>query len=1342
MSSSNDTENNNQYKNSLQLDENNMYSVETFQPSDRKFSLPSNSISTSKYTWLTCVPLILLEQFSKMANIYFLIIAVLQSIDSISISGGKPLILIPLTFVVAVNGIKNFLEDYKRKKSDTEENERSVLIYIKSEDTTSKDYFFQTKKWQDIKPGDIVKVYQDEYFPCDMILVASSEESHCYVETKNLDGETNLKYKYFNPEFCKEFEKESKLIYLQAQVKCKPPDDNIYDFEGRIKLSSSKLEQMSYMNNNFYNNLSKSNANAKEKSWDDIRKENITNNQNINLNSNNNFNANNIGKLTKLYREEYHLDKNSFLLRGCSLKQTDWVIGIAVYTGHHTKIMKNSPRARNKLSKIERLMHKQIVFILILQICMSIVATVFLLVSMDKNKKGLETYIFLGNIDESFHWILFNGIFRIGTWILIFTNLVPISLLVTMEMIKYVQGMFISWDADLYCKRSKSGAFVQTSTLNEELGQVSYIFSDKTGTLTRNFMELRKVCIGKYTYGQDYYSHDSSNKNKVDAKEAKENSNNSNNNNNTKDNKDNKDKMLNGSEDNDYENYIPTSQVTNVNFKDRKYTNHLNDSSHDNNKNIKLFLLNLALCHSANTNFSHIKSQHMDNNNSNNSKDKNSTINHAESFLEMSFENLKELKLQASSPDEVALINFAKYSGYEFIFKTDSNEMYLKINGSNYIYKLLHIFEYTSERKRMSVIVRTPENKIYLFTKGADSVILPKTTQNLDKVQITKDVLIDFARDGLRTLTTSYRELTEVELNEIDQSKDMILRTQGSKGLESFYSYVERDFYLLGCTAIEDHLQDNVKETLEKFINTGIKVWMLTGDKLDTAKSIAFSCGLISHEHVIFQLEENMSFADLENTLYDYNKQVVSNPENKHSLVLGMDEISKIMGDDSLKNSFYDLSSKCDSVLCCRVTPKQKAQVVQLYKKKQPEKVTLAIGDGANDVNMITSAHIGVGMLGVEGLQAARASDYSIAEFSFLSKLLFVHGRESYRKNSFVVCYNFYKNALFVMPQFWFGLVSMYSGQTLYDPWIYQLFNIFFTCLPIIWYGCMDSEISNEELLANTNYYKQGMKNYLFNTKRFWKHVFIAGIQSFFIFLFCFNTNDGSNDFTGRTVDLWLVGSICYLCVVVIANMRILISTKSHSLYSFWLVILTISSYYIVLLMMSSMTMFENFDNFWQMECSIKNHFLILLVCSGLIFLDISITRLPVLYGLVKKPYDPSRKEELYSEATSDSYKNRKNDKLSEKMVLSDEELERIKENHDNNDNKDDEQENLISSIEKNERKSKGSEDKYKNECKINYLMLFYFKCNLDTGFTFSKEEATNSRGKSSKSVVEVITNK
>lgn len=340
-----------------------------------------------------------------MANIYFLIIAIMQSIHEISISGGKPVILLPLAIVVFINSLKDFLEDRKRKKSDDYENNKNCLIL--NHLTSS----FEIRKWKDVKVGQIIKIKCNEGIPADMIILNSSElNGLCYIETKNLDGETNLKYKQSNFKIMSISGNEINMSKLRGFVECKKPDEFIFEFNAKITISNEVIA----------------------------------------------------------------IDKNSFLLRGCTLKQTDYVYGLVVYVGHNSKIMKNSPNAKHKISKIENIMNFQIIVIFCVQIGLSIIGALMNIIWVNSNYEHLRSYIFIKN-NNDFNFLT-TLISRVGTWILIFTNLVPISLLVTMEMIKYIQGMFISWDSNLYDSHNGLPTYVQTSTLNEELGQVKYIF--------------------------------------------------------------------------------------------------------------------------------------------------------------------------------------------------------------------------------------------------------------------------------------------------------------------------------------------------------------------------------------------------------------------------------------------------------------------------------------------------------------------------------------------------------------------------------------------------------------------------------------------------------------------------------------------------------------------------------------------------------------------------------------------------------------------------------------------------------------------------------------------------
>ena len=1076
-----------------------------------------------------------------MSNIYFLIIAILQCYKEISNADGRPVILLPLIVVVLINGIKDFYEDLKRKKSDDEENNRNILIYNPLIDQ------FEKKKWKDIIKGNIIKVNNNEFFPADCILLNSSDKNHnCFVETKNLDGETNLKFKKSIKKFVELTSNINNINLLQnikGELVTKQPNEYIYEFNGYFSFDDDILNKE---NDNDGNNNSKS-------MYEDMKNSNLIE-ETISINS-------------KIFTEEQKennfisIDIDSFLLRGCSLCQTDFIYGLVVYVGHDTKIMKNSPKARTKISSIEGIMNKQIIFIFIFQAILGLIAACFSLYMLNSTDYNRIPYI---NNKKNYGLKYF--ILRLGTWIVLLNNLVPISLLVTMEMVKYIQGFFISWDCQIYDRKNKQMTKVQTSTLNEELGQVKYIFSDKTGTLTKNYMQFKKMSIGNKSYG-DIYNNDINNEIKY------------------------------------LDDY---GFISNIDIYDNEI---LKDFDDNNNELLDLFFTCLSTCHSG-----IIDNKKLD--------------------------DEKKIIYQTSSPDEIALLNCARY--YKYIFTGKNIDNYISIldkNGNKRLFKELIKFEYSSERKRMSVILKCPDDKIRLFIKGADNIIIERLNKNNnDNLNYIEKKLLDYSHEGLRTLMIAYKEIDNNDFRSIykEYKKAQLNTYLKNKLLNILADKVEDNLILLGITGIEDQLQDSVDEALESFINAGIKIWVLTGDKKETAKSIAYSCKLLNNESFkIFDFSENSSKKTLtkeinkfiktyNNSLTNQNqnqseiqniienekekenqnkiekdieisienttnisqikKQESQNIQNqKYGIIISTNELTTIMEDSTLQNSFYELSSKCNSVICSRVTPIQKAKMVNLIKNREKNITTLSIGDGANDVNMITAAHIGVGIMGKEGRQAARASDYAIGQFKFLKRLLFFHGRESYRKNSFIVCYNFYKNFLFVIPQFLLGFDSLFSGQTIYEPWIYQFFNIAFAAYPIIWFGIYDQQFKDTTFMNNPRYYSQGIYGKLFGYKRFWKWIFYGFIQAIFLYYFTFKMILEPYNLRGDTQDLKLSGTICYSAVVVVVNVKVIQTTYNYTFIGIFLVFISIGSYYLFVYLMSDYPQFYNFGNFDKM---------------------------------------------------------------------------------------------------------------------------------------------------------------
>jgi magnesium-transporting ATPase (P-type) len=394
-----------------------------------------------------------------------------------------------------VNGLKDILEDYKRSKSDNEENNKITLVFDKERNK------FIEKKWENIKLGDIVKVRKDEYFPADIAMInTSAKEGECFIETKNLDGETNLKFKQSNYQIKSMFPNDNdfNLSNFQGILKTNKPNQHIYQFNALLRLEFNKENKSNSITNTNKDNK-KDNQRKKNKEYNlnsksinkdrliEIVIENDNNNQNENDNENENImretNKNNFHQLNnkeefdKKYNhidnENILLDKSSFLLRGCSLKNTEFIIGVCVYTGHMTKIMMNSPKGKYKSSKLDNMMNNQIFIILIFQFILSTISSIYNYYWLKNNLNNLN-YLYdekNQNIINS-SYPFFRIISGIGTWILIFTNLVPISLLVSLEMIKFIQGIYITRDPEIYDEVENIPAKVQTSTLNEELGQV------------------------------------------------------------------------------------------------------------------------------------------------------------------------------------------------------------------------------------------------------------------------------------------------------------------------------------------------------------------------------------------------------------------------------------------------------------------------------------------------------------------------------------------------------------------------------------------------------------------------------------------------------------------------------------------------------------------------------------------------------------------------------------------------------------------------------------------------------------------------------------------------------
>jgi phospholipid-transporting ATPase len=942
------------------------------QPAVSKFV--NNRISTAKYSVIRFIPLFLFEQFRRWANIFFLMIALLQQIPDVSPTG-RYTTLVPLIFILSVSAIKEIIEDIKRHRADDETNHRKVEV-LRAENWIS-------VRWMDVIVGDIVKVLNNTFFPADLILLSSSEpQGMSFIETANLDGETNLKIRQALPSTAR-LTTINDLKNLSGTIECEPPNRHLYEFTGVLK-ETNKIAQP--------------------------------------------------------------LGPDQVMLRGAMLRNTSWVFGIVAYTGHETKLMRNSTSAPLKRSSVDKLTNIQILLLFGILFTMCLISAIFNLL-WNNNQSGADDYIGLEpNSTQNFAYNLL-------TFLILFNNLIPISLQVTLEVVRFIQAIFINMDIKMYHEESDTPAMARTSNLNEELGQVKYIFSDKTGTLTRNVMEFKRCAIGHDVYD---------------------------------------------------------ALADNVN--DALIVKHLRQE-HKNAELIKELLVLLSVCHTV------IPEKMPDG----------SVVYHA------------------ASPDERALVYGASRFGYVFKSRTPS---FVEIDalGEKQRYEILSVLEFSSARKRMSVIVKDPEGKIKLFCKGADTVIY----ERLDSLgREHSDVLLqhleNFATEGLRTLCCAVVELTKEDYEEWKKlyHKATISLQHREEKVEEAANLIERKLKLIGATAIEDKLQDGVPEAIATLLNANINIWVLTGDKQETAINIGYSCKLLSHgmQHILLN-EEGLD--NTRESILRHNAELGENLERQNDIALVIDgKTLKYALTCELRTDFLQLCISCKVVICCRVSPIQKAEVVE-YVTKYTKTVTLAIGDGANDVAMIQKAHVGVGISGAEGLQAACASDYSIAQFRFLLRLLLVHGAWNYSRMCKLILYSFYKNICLYVIELWFAIYSGWSGQILFERWSIGFYNVLFTALPPLAMGLFDKTCSDEVMMTHPQLYKPSQNGQLFNVKVFWLWVFNGMIHSAILFwlplLIC------EHDIlwmSGRDGGYLVVGNFVYTYVVITVCLKAGLVTNS-----------------------------------------------------------------------------------------------------------------------------------------------------------------------------------------------------
>ncbi|KAL4709327.1 hypothetical protein ACJJTC_007059 [Scirpophaga incertulas] len=853
-------------------------------------------------------------------------------------------------------------------------------------------------KWRDLRVGDLVHLSNNEPVPADMVLLHSSNPlGICYLDTCNLDGETNLKQRVVATGF-RDKQAEFNPLKFKSSVEVERPSTKIYRFTGTISHPNG-------------------------------------------------------GRVP--------LNSENLLLRDCTIKNTDFVEGIVVYAGHETKAMLNNGGPRYKCSGLERKMNTDVIWCVLVLLFLCCAGAVGCKIWLDQYSPLVaKSTPFIPNTGKP----AYEGLLIFWTYIIVLQVMIPVSLYVTIEMTKLLQVYHIHQDVEMYDPQTNTRVECRALNITEELGQINYLFSDKTGTLTENKMVFRRCTIN----GVDY-DHPPG----PPAEPSTE---------------------------------LPpiVTPITDVS-PNRRLLQHLLDSNEgQHTQKVREFLLILAVCNTVVVSQPHVDNMAANGSSSGElqkparsngtlrSNDKYARLTESRSTTpspppsttsplrirlpRLTFGSREETssepssttenlvaRFEAESPDELALAEAALAYGYELRGRSP-DDVEVGVRGDLTRLKVLRVQQFDSNRKCMSVAMRMPSGQVVLYVKGADSTVLgalaPMRSGSAEAAAYdrTRTLLSEYSRAGLRTLVMAKRTMQpalweewlagHVRASEIGEGREKRIRDSLAR--------LESALTLVGATGVEDRLQEDVPRTVRALLEAGVVVWVLTGDKPETAINIAYSAALFSQgDRLLHLMSRDKEHA--ESTIKSYLEGGCgAEGAGGRALVVDGRTLTYILDRRSgLVTPFLSLARRCSAVLCCRATPLQKAYIVKAVKEELGV-TTLAIGDGANDVSMIQTADVGIGLSGQEGRQAVMASDFALSRFKFLERLLLVHGHWCYDRLARMILYFFLKNASFVFLVFWFQLYNGFSAMVMINQTHLMCYNLIFTAIPPIVIGAYD----------------------------------------------------------------------------------------------------------------------------------------------------------------------------------------------------------------------------------------------------------------------------------------------
>lgn len=903
---------------------------------------PINAVSNSRYTPWDFFPRTLYNEFKFFINLYFLAVALSQIIPALRI-GYMISYIAPLSMVMTITLGKEAYDDIIRRRRDAEANaEPFTVLRFESTDANGKrsrrkgknkqngsangipngngslshDVYEITKPSKDIKVGDVVKLGKNQRVPADMVILSSRPN----------EGTTNRSRTNSIP--------DGVLLDDHSEARGSAGDGD----SGEAFIRTDQLDGETDWKLRIASPLSQ-----KLQLHEFTKLRVVAGKPDRKVNE---F----IGTLTySPSGEQQENDVSSSL----SVDNTAWantviassltVYGVVVYTGSQTRQAMSTTPSRPKVGLLELEINNLTKILCILTFTVSVLLVV------------------LGRIDHKAERAWYIAALR---FLILFSTVIPISLRVNLDMGKIVYAWYIEHD------KSIPGTVVRTSTIPEDLGRIEYLLSDKTGTLTQNEMDLKKVHVGTVSYANEAMDEVGSYVNQS----------------------------------------IPPTSVGLGALITPTSSIHATPASATRTRReigtrVRDLVLALAICHNVTP------------------------------TIEETPEGETETTYQASSPDEIAIIQWTEAVGLKLMHR-DRTSMILQSTKTNQVVvkvHILNIFPFTSDSKRMGIVVKfatslqdsavvDESSEIWFYQKGADTI--------MSTIVMPSDWLDEetgnMAREGLRTLVVGRKRLSPAQYQEFTQQySQAALSLHGREAAltEVIKTHLESDLELLGVTGVEDKLQKDVKGSLELLRNAGIKIWMLTGDKVETARCVAVNSKLVArgqNVHVISKLKRKDLALDSLQTL---------SSNTTSALLIDGESLAVMLSHHS--QQFIAIAAKLPAVIACRVSPIQKAELANLIREYSGKRIC-CIGDGGNDVSMIQAADVGVGIVGKEGKQASLAADFSIMQFRYLTKLLVWHGRNSYKRSAKLGQFIIHRGVIISICQIIFSIASKFGPNALY----------------------------------------------------------------------------------------------------------------------------------------------------------------------------------------------------------------------------------------------------------------------------------------------------------------------